>query len=76
MNIQEILNQITEVTVEYGPKLIGAIIVWIIGGWVIKALIKGTDKLLDKQKIDESLKPFFKWSNWSAFKGYVSYKCP
>tara|TARA_B100000809_G_C15129788_1_gene527837 strand:- start:2851 stop:3666 length:816 start_codon:yes stop_codon:yes gene_type:complete len=60
MNVQAILNQLTEVAVEYGPKLIGAVVLWIIGGWVIKALLKGVDKLLNKQKMEESLKPFLK----------------
>lgn len=60
MNTQEFLNQVTEIAVEYGPKLIGAIVVWIIGGWIIKALTKGFGKMLDKRKTDESLKPFLK----------------
>ncbi len=60
MNTQEFLNQVIKIAVEYGPKLIGAIVVWIIGGWIIKALTKGFGKMLDKRKTDESLKPFLK----------------
>lgn len=47
-----------EIIMNYGPKLIGAIVVWIIGGIVIKFLIKGFSKLLEKRNVDESLKPF------------------
>ena len=60
MNTQEYLNQVTKITVEYGPKVIGAIVVWIIGGWIVKALTRGFGKMLDKRKTDESLKPFLK----------------
>lgn len=38
MNTDEIISQITSMAVLYGPKLIGAILVWIIGGWVIKVI--------------------------------------
>ncbi len=31
MNTEEIINRVTEMTLFYGPKLIGAIAVWIIG---------------------------------------------
>lgn len=44
----------------YGPKLVGAILVWIIGGIVIKVLIKSFEKILNKRDIDPSLKPFLK----------------
>ena len=58
MNAEEILNQITEMTLLYGPKLIGAIVVWIIGRWIIKAIGKGVEKALQKSKTDASLMPF------------------
>lgn len=60
MNLEEILALIKTYAVEYGIKLIGAIAVWIIGGWVIKFLIKGFGKMLDKRGADDSLKPFLK----------------
>jgi small conductance mechanosensitive channel len=40
--------------------LVGAIIVWIIGRWVISALIRVLSKTLDKRNVDPSLKPFLK----------------
>lgn len=60
MNTEQILNQATQIVVEYGPKLIGAIVVWIIGSWVIKMITKGFGKMLDKREVDPSLKPFLK----------------
>lgn len=43
---------------EYGPKLVGAILVWIIGAWVVSLLTSSFGKVLDKRNIDPSLKPF------------------
>ena len=60
MNTEQILNQGTQIVIEYGPKLIGAVIVWIIGSWVIKMVTKGFGKVLDKREVDPSLKPFLK----------------
>jgi small conductance mechanosensitive channel len=58
MNTEEIFNQMNELVLSYGPKLIGAIAVWIIGGWVIKLLTKGFKSMMDKRDLDDSLKPF------------------
>jgi small conductance mechanosensitive channel len=60
MNTQEILNQLVTIGVDYGPKLIGAIVVWIIGAWIIKRFSKVLAKSLEKRKMDESLKPFLR----------------
>ena len=60
MNTEKILDFISEKTLEYGPKLIGAILVWIIGSWIIKILLKSFSKVLDKKNTDASLKPFLK----------------
>ncbi len=58
MNTEEIISKLTAIAVEYGPKLIGAIVVWIIGGIIIKFLTKAFLKMLDRSKTDASLKPF------------------
>lgn len=60
MDTGQILEQLKHLSLEYGPRLIGAIVVWIIGIWVIKLLTKAFVKALEKGKTDESLKPFFK----------------
>jgi len=43
---------------EFGPKIIGAILIWIIGSWVIKKILKQTSKLMDKRGYDKSLQKF------------------
>ena len=58
MNTEDIITLMNELVISYGPKLIGAIVVWILGGWVIKLLGKGFKRLLDKRDVDDSLKPF------------------
>ena len=58
MNTEEILNQINGLVLNYGPKLVGAIAVWIVGGWIVKMLTRGFRSLMDKRDLDESLKPF------------------
>ena len=45
---------------EYAPKLAGAILVYIIGNFIIKFIMKQITKLLDKGNTDNSLKSFFK----------------
>ena len=50
---------------EYGVKIIGAIVLWIIGSWVIKKILKATRKIMTKSNYDESLQKFllnlFSW---------------
>ena len=43
---------------DFGPKLIGAILLLIIGLRVVKVITNTTNKLMIKQKMDESLIPF------------------
>ena len=60
MDVEKILEQLTDLVIEYGPKLLGAILVWIIGSWVIKAMVRAMSRLMDKRGVDESLKPFLR----------------
>ena len=60
MNIEALKNEVMTIALEYGPKIIGAVIVWIIGGIVIKSVMRLVTKLMDKRNMDESLKPFLK----------------
>ena len=53
-------DQAMDLIMTYGPKLVGAIVVWIIGSIVVKSLTKMFGKLLDKRNLDDSLKPFLK----------------
>jgi len=60
MNTDKIVDQLIQIGVDYGPKLLGAIAVLIIGGWVIKGMIRAFGKMMNKSKMDDSLKPFLK----------------
>lgn len=44
----------------YGTKLIGAIIVLVLGLWVIKAAVKATGAVMEKKSLDASLTSFIK----------------
>tara|TARA_B110000211_G_scaffold63122_1_gene72150 strand:- start:856 stop:1671 length:816 start_codon:yes stop_codon:yes gene_type:complete len=58
MNTDEMLEKITEMGLLYGPKLIGAILVWIVGGWIIKIIGSVFKSALTKAGTDPSLMPF------------------
>ena len=59
-DVDAILTAIKGFSLEYGPKLIGAVIVWIIGSIIIKKLVKAFDTALEKKNTDASLRPFLK----------------
>ena len=59
-NVAVYTDQFTNFVIQYGPKLIGAVLVWIIGGWIIKAINSAVSKRLEKGNIDASLRPFIK----------------
>ncbi len=58
MTPDAMLNQGIEMTLTYGPKLIAAIVVLIVGSYVIKAIINGVGIAMDKGGMDTSLQPF------------------
>ncbi len=60
MEFNNIIDTLTTKGSEYGLKLVGAIIVWIIGSFIVKSLANAFGKMLDKRDTDESLKPFLK----------------
>ena len=51
-------NQGLEFVTTYGIKVIAAIVVWIIGSWIIKKIISATKTLMVKREYDESLRKF------------------
>ncbi|QTH63044.1 mechanosensitive ion channel [Psychrosphaera ytuae] len=52
------IEKLTDMALQYAPKLGSAIIVLIIGLIVVKAITKGFVAVLNKSKLDASLKPF------------------
>lgn len=60
MNTEQIITQINELVLNYGPKLLAAVAVWIIGSWIVKALSRSFGRMLEKRETDPSLQPFLK----------------
>jgi len=58
--VQEILNYLYDLIVEYGLQVVGAIVALIIGLWIISALTKAFHKTLVKREVDESLRGFLR----------------
>lgn len=58
INVNTLLDQLSNIILTYGPKLIGGILVWIIGSYVIRILMRSFSKVMDKRNTDASLKPF------------------
>jgi len=56
--MNNLLDQFNNIVYTYGPKLIGALVVLIIGNFVIKMIMNSFTKMLDRKKTDSSLKPF------------------
>jgi small conductance mechanosensitive channel len=60
IDVSKYQDQVVEMALVYGPKLILAILTLIVGLWVIKIFTKTISNVLDKREIDASLKPFLK----------------
>jgi small conductance mechanosensitive channel len=60
IEVQKYTDKLIDFFMEYGPKMIGALVVLIIGLWIVKMITKGTGRVLEKRKIDPSLVPFLK----------------
>jgi small conductance mechanosensitive channel len=55
MNTEEILKQVSEVAVNAGGKLLGAILIWIVGRWLISLAKTLLAKSLRARKIDDTV---------------------
>ena len=58
MDLEKWIDKGYEIIINFGPKVLAAIAIWIIGSWVIKKLLKGTKKVMTKGSYDESLQKF------------------
>jgi len=66
MDIENLMSKLMDFATEYGIKIIGAIVIWIIGSWIIKKIIKSVRLLMIKKDYDESLQKFL-----SNFIGWI-----
>src|SRR5690606_32354292 len=57
-NLNEYLEQIKGLILVYGGRVVLAILVLIIGLWIIKRIVKIVSKTMHKRDVDESLRPF------------------
>lgn len=58
METQQWIDKGYNLIVEFAPKLLAAILIWIIGSWVIKMILKVLKRSLNKGDYDDSLKKF------------------
>lgn len=54
------LDQIKGLVIAYGGRVLLAIIVLIVGLWIIKRIVKVASKAMHKRDVDESLRPFLR----------------
>ena len=52
------IDKLIDFAVEFGPKVIGAILIYIVGSWVIKKLMKLLRRGMTSQEYDKSLQKF------------------
>lgn len=58
MDIQKLMDNGIEFISTYGIQVIGAIIIWIIGSWIIKKLLKVAGSVMTKNGYELSLRKF------------------
>ncbi|MDC6389509.1 mechanosensitive ion channel [Maribacter sp. PR1] len=60
------INKAIDLALEYGPKLLLAIVIYIVGSWIIKKLMKVLRNGMSRQEYDKSLQKFLlslaKWA--------------
>ncbi|WP_224484064.1 mechanosensitive ion channel family protein [Robertkochia aurantiaca] len=58
MEVNNWMETAIDAVIFYGPKILLALAIWIIGSWVVKRLVKTLDKVLSKKDYDPSLSKF------------------
>lgn len=57
-NFEKYIDILIQVVVTYGPKLIGGILVLIFGFWFARIISRSFGRLMERRKLDASLRPF------------------
>ncbi len=58
MDVQKWIDSGYDLLIQYAPKVIAAILIWIVGLWLIRILLKTIKKTLEIRDYDVSLKTF------------------
>jgi len=58
MNTQDWIDKGYDLILQFAPKLLTAFIIWIVGGFIIKLLVKAARRAMNKSNYDDSLKKF------------------
>lgn len=58
MDIDKILDQVITLSAEYGIKVIGAIVIWVVGSWIIKRIMRLAKKGMQRADYDPGLENF------------------
>ncbi len=56
----ELIKMLSGYATQYGLRLLGAVVVLVIGLWIIKILVRSSQRIMMKSKIDASLSSFLK----------------
>ncbi|MAO19030.1 MAG: mechanosensitive ion channel protein, partial [Muricauda sp.] len=63
---QEWFDYGVELAKDFGPKLVTALLIYLVGMWVVKKIVGGTRTVMSKSKYDQSLQKFllnlFSWA--------------
>ncbi|UBM62924.1 mechanosensitive ion channel [Candidatus Sulfidibacterium hydrothermale] len=59
-HLNQLLRTLSSYVSEYGLRLIGALVVLVVGLWIVKLLVRSSQRLMDKSKLDISLTTFLK----------------
>lgn len=58
--LEQYTGQLISLVVQYLPKVVGALLVWLIGSWVIGNLVKGLGGIMKTRNFDVSLQGFLR----------------
>ena len=58
IKMEENLEFIQELVVLYGVKILMALVIFIIGKWVVKKISNGIEKLMQKNEVDPAIRNF------------------
>ncbi|MFH1298063.1 MAG: mechanosensitive ion channel domain-containing protein [Bacteroidota bacterium] len=58
--MEKYLNQLLEMVVNYGPKVLGGILILIVGLWLTNIITRWISRIMEQRNLDVSLRPFLR----------------